>query len=445
MLRATELMKLRDPNLNARYYSGINPPIYLKRICEVNINTGATPAIHNDKAVISTLTQRGETDEQARDYGIIGCVEPGSNGRSYGHTGAILLNLASILELTLFNGRHRHTGIDMKISKETGDPDGFTTFEQFKNAFKEQAKWMITQATELNNEFGRIHQKFYPTPILSSLFEGPMDKGKDLIYGGAVINSSGAAIIGLADVVDSLSAIQKYVFEDKSITFSDLIKAIESNFEGYKELHTRLMNPDKTPKYGNENNMADDNALWLVKFLNEVFEKIPNYREGFYRVGFWTMTNHAGFGRLLRAIPNGRKDRENFASGITPVSGVTPYLTKTLNSVAKLPNDCLSNGVALNLKYTPEVEMLDKFAATVEGYFDDKNEGSEGGMEIQFNITSRETFEDARVNPENHRELLVRVSGYTAYFIDLNPQMQKEIIERTEYLLSTGEMVKYSV
>lgn len=449
MLRATELMKLRDPNLNARYYSGINPPTYLKRICEVNIKTGATPAIHNDKAVISTLTQRGETVEQARDYGVIGCVEPGSNGRFYGHTGAILLNLASILELTLFNGRHRHTGMDLKISKETGHPAGFTTFEQFKNAFKEQSKWMITQAAELNNAFGRIHQKFYPTPILSSLFEGPMEKGKDLIQGGAVINSSGAAIIGLADVADSLSAIQKYVFEDKSITFSDLIIAIENNFEGYEELHTRLMNPDKTPKYGNENNMADDNTSWLVKFLNEVFEQIENYREGFYRVGFWTMTNHAGFGRLLKAMPNGRKDRENFASGITPVSGVTPYLTKTLNSVAKLPNGCLSNGVALNLKYTPEVKnwekMLDKFAKSVEGYFDDENGGGEGGMEIQFNITSRETFEDARVHPENHLELLVRVSGYTAYFIDLNPQMQQEIIERTEYLLSTGEMVKYSV
>ena len=132
MLRATELMKLRDPNLNARYYSGINPPAYLKRICEVNIKTGATPAIHNDKAVISTLTQRGETVEQARDYGVIGCVEPGSNGRFYGHTGAILLNLASILELTLFNGRHRHTGMDLKISKETGDPAAFTAFEQLK-------------------------------------------------------------------------------------------------------------------------------------------------------------------------------------------------------------------------------------------------------------------------------------------------------------------------
>lgn len=286
------------------------------------------------------------------------------------------------------------------------------------------------------------------TPILSSLFEGPMDKGKDLIQGGAVINSSGAAIIGLADVADSLSAIQKLVFEEKSITFADMIDAIEKNFEGYEYLHTRLMNPDKTPKYGNEDPIADANISWLIEFLDKAFKETKNYRDGFYRVGCWTMTNHAGFGRLLKAMPNGRRARENFASGITPVSGVTPCLTKALNSVAKLPNGCLTNGVALNLKYTPEdadrEKMLDNFVASVGGYFDDASGGGNGGMEIQFNITTRETFIDAVKNPEKYPELLVRVSGYTAYFTDLNPQMQKEIIDRTEYLLSTGKMVSYA-
>ncbi|MDD5434265.1 MAG: pyruvate formate lyase family protein [Nitrospira sp.] len=170
MLRATELMKLRDPNLNARYYSGINSKTYLKRICEVNVNTGATPAIHNDKSVIRALMSKGETAEQARDYGVIGCVEPCSNGRTYGHTGAILLNLTSALELTLYNGRHRHTGMDTLISKETGDPVNFTSFEDFKTAFGTQARWLVEQATNLNNILGRTHQDFYPTPILSALF-----------------------------------------------------------------------------------------------------------------------------------------------------------------------------------------------------------------------------------------------------------------------------------
>ena len=448
MLRATELIMLRDPNLNARYFSGINSKDYLKRLCEANINTRATPAIHNDKAVIKALTGKGETIEQARDYGVIGCVEPGSNGRSYGHSASILLNLTSVLELTLFNGRHRLTGPNELISIETGDSTDFTSFDEFKAAFEQQTRWLIEQATSLNNIFGETHQDFYPTPILSAFFEGPMEKGKDLIQGGATINSSGATIIGLADVADSLSAIQKVVFEERAVSFAELFDALEKNFGGYEALQKRLMNPDKTPKYGNEQPAADANVSWIVELLDKAFGKKKNYRGGHYRVGYWTMTNHAGFGRLTKAFPHGRKAGENFTSGITPVSGVTPYLTKTLNSVAKLPVKCLSSGVALNLKYTPEdgekERMLKNFVASVEAYFDDLEGARDGGMEIQFNITDRDTFIDAVAHPDKYPELLVRVSGYTAYFKDLNPQMQKEIIDRTEYRLSSGEAVQYA-
>jgi formate C-acetyltransferase len=260
MLRATELMKLRDPNLNARYYSGVNSQDYLRRLCEVNLKTGATPALHNDRAVIKALTSKGETPEQARDYGVIGCVEPGSNGRFYGHTAAILLNLTSVLELALFNGRHRHTGLDLLISQETGDPRTFTTFEEFAGALEEQIRWIADRSTDLNNFFGKIHQDFYPTPILSSLFEGPMEKGRDLIAGGAAINSSAATIIGLADVADSLSAIEKVVFEEKAVSFGELLEALENNFEGYEALQALLINPEKTPKYGNDDPKADANV-----------------------------------------------------------------------------------------------------------------------------------------------------------------------------------------
>jgi pyruvate formate-lyase/glycerol dehydratase family glycyl radical enzyme len=456
MLKATELMKLRDPNLNARYYPGVNSRDYLRRLCEANLNTGATPAIHNDRAVIEALKWHGDKEAQARDYGIIGCVEPGSNGRSYGASAAILLNLTSALELALFNGKHRHTGTDEnspRIGLPTGDarnPETFREFEDFWAAFEAQTRFLVQQATELNNLFGEVHQRFYPTPILSAFFEGPMEKGKDLIEGGAQINSSGATIIGLADVVDSLSAIQEVVFDEGKKnpgSFAKLLDALEDNFEHDEKLQKRLANPDKTPKYGNEHPDADLNACRVVGLLDEVFAEKENYRGGHYRVGYWTMTNHAGFGRLMKAMPNGRKAWENFTSGITPVSGVTPHLTQTLNSVAKLPAKCLSSGVALNLKYTPtdedRVRMLDNFAASVEGYFDSRGAGSEGGMEIQFNIIDHKTLEDAFHNPEKYPELLVRVSGYTAYFKDLNPQMKKEVIDRTEYLLSTGDMQLY--
>jgi pyruvate formate-lyase/glycerol dehydratase family glycyl radical enzyme len=449
MLRATELMLLRDPNLNARYHLDVNSDEYIRRLCEANIEAKATPALHNDKAVIKALTSKGETIEQARDYGIVGCVEPGSNGRTYGHSASILLNLTSVLELALFNGRHRHTGMDLLISEETGDPGSFKNFDEFKNAFAKQVRWVAEKTTNLNNIFGKTHQKFYPTPILSALFEGPMEKGKDLIEGGATINSSGVTIIGFADVVDSFSAIEKYVFKDRDISFVQLFKAMKNDFKGngFEKLQKRLMNPNETPKYGNEDPAAGANAAWLVDLLDKEFSKKKNYREGNYRVGYWTMTIHAGYGRLTGALPSGRKEGENFTSGITPVSGVTPSLPQALNSVANLSAKSIPSGMALNLKFTPEADkkkMLDNFVAYVKAYFDGNKGKGDGGMEIQFNITKREDFVDAVKNPDKYPELLVRVSGYTAYFKDLNPYMQKEIIDRTEYQLRSGKAIPYN-
>jgi len=323
----------------------------------------------------------------------------------------------------------------------------FKTFAEFKQSFAEQTAWLVDQAVSLNNTLGRVHQDVYPTPILSALFEGPMAKGRDLIHGGAVLNSSGAAIIGFADVIDSLAAIEKVVFDDKAVSFDELLAALKADFVGHDVLRARLRNQEKTPKYGNENLKADAIARWLAELLDGFYAKKENYRGGHYRVGYWTMTNHAGFGRLSKASPNGRKAGENFTSGITPVSGVTPYLTKALHSVASLPSPLLSNGVALNLKYTPEAgdraKMLNNFVASVQAYFAPVPGKNEGGMEIQFNVTTRDTFMDAVAHPENHPELLVRVSGYTAYFKDLTPQMQREIIERTEYNLSTGHAVVF--
>lgn len=446
MLRAIELMKLRDPNLNARYYPGVNGKDYLRRLCEANVNTGATPALHNDRAVIRALTASGHTVAQARDYGVIGCVEPGSNGRFYGHSGAILLNLPSALELTLFNGRHRHFGLDNVISMETGDPYTFQSFAEFQGAFNLQLHWVLDQAIALNELFGRIHQQFYPTPILSALFEGPMESGKDLIEGGATLNASGIAIIGFADVVDSLNVIEKLVYGQQP-SDNTLFRAIAKNYEGYEALLARVRNPEKVPRFGADEVNGEKNAIWLTEVLHEATHTRRNYRGGYYRVGYWSMTNHAGFGRFIGATPNGRKNGENFSSGLTPCSGVTPHMTAALHAVANLPAECVSNGMAVNLKFTPDdgdgTRMLDNFTAAVAGYFDASADHGTGGMEIQFNVTSHRDFIEAVKDPSRYDQLLVRVSGYTAYFKDLNPQMQKEIIDRTEYRLSSGDAVPY--
>lgn len=446
MLRATELMKLRDPNLNARYFTGVNEKRYLRRLCDANLKTGATPALHNDRAVIEALVQSGNTVAQARDYGVIGCVEPGSNGRVYGSSASILLNLPSVLELALFNGRHRHFQLASVISLETGDPATFTTFAQFKDAFQKQLQWALDQAIALNESLGRIHQQFYPTPLLSALFEGPMESGLDLIDGGATLNGSGITIIGLADVADSLNALETVVYGTRPRDVS-LFEALRKNYEGYDALLARLRNPQATPRFGNDSEASDANAVWILRTLHDAARVRKNYRGGYYHIGYWSMTNHAGFGRFIGATPNGRKAGENFSSGLTPCSGVTPTLTPALHSVARLPAECVTNGMAVNLKFTPDdgdrERMLDSFTAAAAGYFDLGAGQGTGGMEIQFNVTSHRDFVEAVRDPSRYQQLLVRVSGYTAYFKDLNPQMQKEIIDRTEYQLSTGRAVPY--
>ncbi|MEW5949408.1 MAG: pyruvate formate lyase family protein [Thermodesulfobacteriota bacterium] len=435
MLKATELLRLRDPNVNARYHPEVNKKEYLDRLCEVNINTGATPCFHNDASAIETLTGQGVSLEHARDYSSVGCVEPSSSGRTYGHTGCILMNLTSALEMALWGGKHRLTE-DEQIGPKTKPAVAMASFAEFKKALETQLGWLIDQVVTLNNNLGRAHQEIHPTPMLSALMEGCMQKGKDVIYGGATYNSSGAAMIGLADVVDSVTAIQEFVFDKKKFTMSEMITAMNADWSGpYKKLQAMVKaSPDK---FGTDSEMAGANADWLIGFLHETFQSKANYRGGRYTVGYWTMTNHAGFGALTGALPNGRIKSEPFASGITPVSGSAPVLTSCLNFVARLDHTKIADGHALNLKYTPSTTTLSRFADTIEAFF------KMGGLQVQFNIIDRKTLEDARKYPEKYPDLFVRVSGYTAYFRDLNPHMQQEIITRAEYDLATGEEQKY--
>ncbi len=436
MLKVTELLKTRDPSMNARYHYEKNTKEYRDRVSEVIVNTKAVPAFHNDVVDIKILEAQGTRTEHARDYAIIGCVELSSSGRSYDASSSIMLNLVAPLELTLYNGKRPVTG-DKQIGPVSGDPAGFKSFEELREAFEKQLTWLIGEAVQLNEYFGRIHQELIPTPLLSAFFEGPMEKGRDLIYGGALYNSSGATHIGFADTVDSLNALEKAVFIDKECTISELLDAIRVDFAGYEKLRQYLVN--KTPKYGTEDPVAVKNSQNLIHFLYETYQGYTNYRGGRYRPAYWTMTNHSGQGRLAGALPNGRKSGEAFASGITPVSGAAKELTACLNAVAGLGSRCIPGGEALNLKYTTVEgrDDLEKFGQTIEAYF------RLGGLQVQFNIMSYETLLDAKKHPEKDPGLMVRVSGYSAYFNDLNDKMKDELITRTEYNLRTGKAVPF--
>ncbi|MDY6881647.1 MAG: pyruvate formate lyase family protein [Desulfatiglans sp.] len=436
MLKVTEILKTRDPSLNARYHYEKNPEEYRDRVAEVIVNTKAVPAIHNDVVDIKVLENQGIRTEHARDYAVIGCVELASAGRSYDASSSIMLNLVSVFELAMNNGKRPVTG-DEQIGPKTGDPCQFQSFEQFWEAYKRQLEWLVGEAIELNEYFGRTYQEILPSPLLSSFFEGPLQQGTDLIFGGALYNSSGATHIGFADTVDSLNALEKAVFQTKKCTFKQLMQALEADFKGHEELHAYLLN--KTPKYGTDDPLAKKNSQNLIRFLYDLYQGYTNYRGGKYRPGYWTMTNHAGQGKLSGALPNGRKANEVFASGITPVSQAARDLSTCLQSVGGLESSCIPSGEALNLKY-PYVrgkEDLEKFSQAIEAYV------RCGGLHIQFNIMSYEDLIDAKSHPEKYKDLLVRVSGYSAYFNDLNEAMKDEIITRTAYNVGTGQAAPF--
>lgn len=436
MLRVSELLKTRDPSLNVRYHYQKNTREYRDRIAEVIVNTQAIPAIHNDARDIAVLQNQGIELRHARDYAIIGCVELTSAGRSYDASSSIMLNLVSILELAMYNGKRPVTGNE-QIGPITGEFSQFQNFSQFWEAFKKQFAWLAEKAIELNENFGNVHQEIQPTPLLSAFIEGPLQCGKDLIFGGALYNSSGATHIGFADTVDSLNAIEKAVYLDKKCTVAELINAVKADFVDHENLHAYLVH--RTPKYGTQDPIALRNSKNLILFLYDFYQGHNNYRGGKYRPAYWTMTNHAGQGKFCGALPNGRKAHMPFASGITPVSQATSNLSACYKAVGQLDSNCIPGGEAFNIKFPPINNNgdLEKFAQSIEAYL------RLGGMHIQFNIMSYETLIDAKNNPDKYPELLVRVSGYSAYFKDLNEAMQDEIIIRTEYNLKSKKSVSF--
>ena len=225
MLRITELLRTRDPNLNARFHYKANTKEYRDRLAEVITGTKSVPAIHNDVVDIAVLENQGVETRHARDYAIIGCVEMGCAGRSYDASSSIMLNLVAVLELTMYNGKRPVTG-DEQIGPRTGDPAQFKDMAEFLEAFKKQYRWLAGKAIEMNECFGLVHQESVPSPLLSALFEGPMENGKDLVMGGALYNSSGATHIGFADTIDSLNAIEQAVFTDKAYYLRPTFRSI---------------------------------------------------------------------------------------------------------------------------------------------------------------------------------------------------------------------------
>jgi len=429
ILKTNEMLGFQDPNMNARYYSGINSKEYLRRLCEVNVNMGASPSIHNDKTMIEALVHEDFTIEDARDWAATGCVEPTIVGKHYGHTNCMLLNLVAPLEMALYNGVIPLSGD--KVGPETGIVRTvFPTFEDFYNAYKTQLKYLADKSIEINNNLGIAHQYIKPTPLLSAFYNGPLEQGKDLIQGGAIYNTSGIALVALTDVVDSLLVIQELIYKNKEIDFATLMDAIDTNFDnGNAALLKRI---EQIPKFGSGEDGAVELAQDLIDFCYDIYSATPNYRGGKYLVGYWSISYHCGFGMLTGALPSGRKKGKSLTPGLTPAPGTNDILLPSIQSVAALDHLKMANNASFNVKLVPHpgdshAQTLDHFTSYVQSFFD------LGGMQWQFNVVTSEMMREAMRFPEDYRWLLVRVSGYNAYFTKLTKDMQLELIERHEY------------
>jgi formate C-acetyltransferase len=429
-LKVTEMLCIRDPNVNARFHPEKNSAAYLKRLCEVNLITAATPSLHNDQAVMSSLEEFRYAPEDLRNWSATGCVEPTLSGRHIGHTNFQMMNMVAALEMALNNGRHPL--MDWKLGPDTGrvEAGAFQTFDQFFEAFTRQFAFLIDHSIQYNEMLGKAHQAIRPTPLLSSVIEDCIVYGKDVTHGGARYNSSGAACIGLADVTDSLMAIKHLVFDQKKISFADLKRAVDTNFANDPALLALVTH--KVPLFGSGNDEAVAMANRITKFAHDYYGSHINYRGGKYTVGFWSMSNHVIYGTLSGALPSGKRAGKPFTPGLTPEAHASKSLLDNIRDVARLDPHHMNNNIAFNVKVVPggqdtRQSVIDRMYAYVKAYFD------LGGMQMQLNVVTSETLRDAMAHPENYRNLLVRISGYNAYFVTLNRDLQMELIARAEY------------
>ncbi len=429
-LKVTEILGIRDPNVNARFNPEKNTDTYLKRLCEVNFITCATPSMHNDIAVMESLAEFNYPPEDLRDWAATGCVEPTLSGKHLGHTNCMMMNMVGALELAMNNGRHPL--MNWEVGPRTGriENGDFETFEDFYNAFTTQFKFLIDNSVEYNNMLGKAHSVLRPTPLLSSLISDSIKKGNDVTVGGAKHNSSGAACIGLADVTDSLLVIKKLVYDEGGISFPEMKKAIDTNFENDPALHAMVTK--KVPLFGSGSEEAVAMANRIAEFAHDSYGSHRNFRGGAYTSGFWSMSNHVAFGTLSGALPSGKLKGKAFTPGLTPEPNASKNLLDNIRDVASLDPHNLNNNIAFNIKVVPAAgdsheRMVDNMYFYVKTYFD------LGGMQMQMNVVTSDMLRDAMAHPENYRNLLVRISGYNAYFVTLNRDMQIELIERAEY------------
>jgi pyruvate-formate lyase len=427
-LQAYANVKAFTTDLSVRISDKTPKKFFLETIKVFKSTSGI--AFYNDEIIIPALIESGYALEDARDYVIIGCVEPTGQGNSFAATGRMFLNLPGVLELVLNNG---YSNLSKRIDAlQTGEISRFTSFEKFYDAFVQQLQFNIKRSVEIAAIGDQEAMKHFQHPYISATIEGCLESGKDHVCGGAKYNFSSITAYGFATLVDSVYNIKKFVYDEKLISLEEFVNILNSNYKDQDKFQQILLN--KTQKWGNDQEEIDTLAsdLWLL-FTSEVAKHKP-LRGGRYNAGAYSMGIHVMEGLFTQPSADGRKAREPISNSLSPINHATRNgLTAALNSIAKLNYNQATNGIAVNIRMHPQnlesEENIEKLYNLLQGYF------NKGGMQIQPNIVSSETLRDAQQHPQDYLDLIVKVGGYNATFVDLGTPIQNDIIDRMEYEL----------
>ncbi|HNS20060.1 MAG TPA: glycyl radical protein [Sedimentisphaerales bacterium] len=424
VLDVIEQMRLVQPSSSIQV-SKKNPDRFIKRAAKI-IRTGfGQPSVFNSDLIVQELIRMGKSVADARNGGSSGCVEVGAFGKeAYILTG--YFNLPKVLELTLNNGVDPRTG--KQIGLQTGDPEQLGSFEQLFEAFRRQVNHLIDVKMKGNNIIERLYATYMPAPFLSILIDDCVATGRDYHDGGPRYNTNYIQGVGVGTITDALAAIKFHVFDNKTVSMHDLLAALKADFNGHETLRQTLL--QRTPKYGNDDDYADEIMRSVFETYFQAVDGRPNTKGGKYRVNLLPTTVHVYFGSVMGATPDGRKAGLPLSEGISPVQGADRQgPTAVLKSAAKMDHS-RTGGTLLNMKFTPALldgdDGLDNLTHLIRSYF------RLDGHHIQFNVVDAETLRRAQARPEEYQNLIVRVAGYSDYFVDLGEALQNEIIARTE-------------
>ena len=427
-LKAQEHLGLPQPNLSARVFSG-SSDAFLLRCAEV-IGTGSgMPQLFNDDAVIPALMNKGIEEAGAVNYAIVGCVELTTHGNALGWSDAAMFNLVKALELTLNDGVCLLTGKQM--GAKTGTLADFETYADLERAYMTQIDFFFDRMIKCCEIVEKLHCDILPSAFLSSVIDDCIEKGIDVTGGGAKYNLSGIQAIQPANIADSLAAIKTLVYDEKRVSPAELLDALRTDYQHSEILRLQMLN--KAPKYGNDIEWVDDIAHQWIQYFADKFIGLKNARGGLYHTGLYTVSAHVPMGANVGATPDGRKAKQPLADGgLSAVYGRDAKgPTAHLKSVSKVDSMLGSNGTLLNMKFSPDIfknkKDIMKFVDLMKAFVALKI------IHVQFNVVTKEELLKAKKDPEQYKSLTIRVAGYTAYFTELAPDLQDEIIARTCY------------